>query len=200
MSGSIGGGWQSRGSPSQMSEKPAGQRSVLGGHNQRRASRLPHPVGEGSLFSQPPCRSGTETSCDDAGRTHTAGPVDLQSRPALPPSSSGWLVRTRPRPCRRRMRRIELVETLMPRPRSSLWMRTQPQLRFSRAIRTMSSTSSSLMGGRPGPRVDRQRRHLRLESSRCQQRSVSGVTRKQRQRRRGSNRLSAASIARSVGR
>jgi hypothetical protein len=42
MSGSIGGGWQSRGSPSQMSEKPAGQRSVLGGHNQRRASRLPH--------------------------------------------------------------------------------------------------------------------------------------------------------------
>ena len=30
-----------RGSPSQMSEKPSGQRSVLGGHNQRRASRLP---------------------------------------------------------------------------------------------------------------------------------------------------------------
>src|ERR1035441_8550613 len=42
MSGSIGGGWQSRGSPSQMSEQPSGQRSVLGGHNQRRASRLPH--------------------------------------------------------------------------------------------------------------------------------------------------------------
>ena len=67
-----------------------------------------------------------------------------------------------------RVRRIELAETRMPRPRSSPWMRTQPQRRFSWAIRTMSSTSSSLMGGRPGPRVDRRRRHLRLESSRCQ--------------------------------
>ncbi len=54
-----------------------------------------------------------------------------------------------------RMRRIELAEMRMPRPRSSPWTRTQPQRRFSRAIRTMSSTSSSLMGGRPGPRVDR---------------------------------------------
>jgi hypothetical protein len=105
-----------------------------------------------------------------------------------------------PRPCRRRMRRIELAETRMPRPRSSPWTRTQPQRRFSRAIRTMSSTSSSDMGGRPGPRVDRQRRHLRLESSRCQQRSVSGVTRKERQRHRASNRQRAARIARSTGR
>jgi hypothetical protein len=35
-----------------------------------------------------------------------------------------------PRPCRRRMRRIELAETRMPRPRSSPWMRTQPQRRL----------------------------------------------------------------------
>ena len=34
-------------------------------------------------------------------------------------------------------------QTRMPRPRSSPWMRTKPQRRFSRAIRTMSSTSSS---------------------------------------------------------
>ena len=93
-----------------------------------------------------------------------------------------------------RVRRIELAETRMPRPRSSPWMRTQPQRRFSRAIRAMSSTSSSLMGGRPGPRVDRRRRHLRLESSRCQQRSVSGVTRKERQRHRGSNRERATRL------
>jgi hypothetical protein len=105
-----------------------------------------------------------------------------------------------PRPFRRRMRRIELAETRMPRPRSSPWTRTQPQRRFSRTSRTMSSTSSSLMGGRPGPRVDRQRRPLRLESSRCQQRSVSGVTRKERQRHRASNRERAARIARSTGR
>ena len=32
------------------------------------------------------------------------------------------------------------------------------------ASRTMSSTSSSDMGGRPGPRVDRRRRHLRPEA------------------------------------
>jgi hypothetical protein len=30
MSGSIGGGWQSRSSSGQMSEKPSGQRSTLG--------------------------------------------------------------------------------------------------------------------------------------------------------------------------
>ena len=60
------------------------------------------------------------------------------------------------------------------------------------ASRTMSSTSSSDMGGRPGPRVDRQRRHLRLESSRCRRRRVSSVTRKERQRHRGSNRERAA--------
>ena len=67
------------------------------------------------------------------------------------------------------------------------------------ASRTMSSTSSSDMGGRPGPRVDRRRRHLRPKSPRCQRRSVSGVTRKERQRHRGSNRERAARL-RSTGR
>ena len=64
--------------------------------------------------------------------------------------------------------------------------------------RTMSSTISSPSGGRPGPRWVRQRFHLRLENSRCQRSRVSGVTRKQRHRHRGSNRLSAARIARSA--
>lgn len=38
---------------------------------------------------------------------------------------------TGPRPFRRRTRRIELAETLMPSFRSSPWMRMHPQRRFS---------------------------------------------------------------------
>jgi hypothetical protein len=58
-----------------------------------------------------------------------------------------------------------------------------------------------IVNGRPTRATrGRQRRPLRLETSRCQQRSVSGVTRKERQRRRDSKRERAARIARSTGR
>ncbi len=56
-----------------------------------------------------------------------------------------------PRPWRRSRRRTDVAPTRMPSLRSSPWMRTQPQLRFSRPRRTISSTSSALIGGRPGP-------------------------------------------------
>ena len=45
----------------------------------------------------------------------------------------------------------------------------------------MSSTIWLATGGRPGPRCLRHRRHLILAASRCHRRSVSGVTRKDRQ-------------------
>ena len=101
---------------------------------------------------------------------------------------------------RRRIRRIELAETRIPSFRSSPGTRTHPQRRSSGPRRTMSPTNSSLIGGRPYPRRFLHRRHLCLAASRCHRSSVSGVTRKDRRRARGSNRLSAASIARSVGR
>jgi len=66
---------------------------------------------------------------------------------------------------------------------------TQPQLRFSRPRRTISSTSSALIAGRPGPRRRRHARHFRCPASLCQRSSVPGVTRKARHRYRGSNRL-----------
>jgi hypothetical protein len=87
-----------------------------------------------------------------------------------------------PRPWRRRIRRIELAETRIPSFRSSPWMRTHPQRRFSRPRRTMRPTSSSLIGDRPGPRCFRHRRHLCLAASRCHRNSVSGVTRNDRHR------------------
>ena len=48
---------------------------------------------------------------------------------------------------------------------SSPWMRTQPQLRFSRPRRKISSTSSALIAGRPRPRCRRHARHLRRPAS-----------------------------------
>jgi hypothetical protein len=84
--------------------------------------------------------------------------------------------------------------------RSSPWMRTHPHRRFSRPRRRMSSTSSSLIGGRPGLRRARHRRHRLLARSRCHLSRVSGVTRKHRHRARGRHRLRAARIARSAGR
>jgi hypothetical protein len=111
-----------------------------------------------------------------------------------PPRGAG------PRPARRRTRLIDVADTQIPSFRSSPWMRTHPQIRFSRPRPTMSPTSSSLIGGRPGPRRFRHRRHLCLAASRCHRSSVSGVTRKERHRSRGSSRLSPARIARSAGR
>jgi hypothetical protein len=64
----------------------------------------------------------------------------------------------------------------------------------------MSSTNSALIGGRPGPRCLLHCRHLCLAAWRCHRNRVCGVTMKERHRARGSNRLSAARIARSAGR
>jgi hypothetical protein len=111
----------------------------------------------------------------------------------------GPLWGTGPRPFRRMTLQIELAETRIPSFRSSPWMRTHPQRRFSRPSRTMRSTSSSLIGGRPGPRCFCHLRRLCLAASRCHRSSVSGGT-KDRHRVRGSNRLSAARIARATGR
>jgi hypothetical protein len=54
------------------------------------------PAAEASSSSRPRCCAGTETSCDDAGPTHTADPVNAGSLQPPPPSSSDWHVRTRP--------------------------------------------------------------------------------------------------------
>ena len=105
-----------------------------------------------------------------------------------------------PKPWRRSTRRTDAAPTRMPSLRSSPWMRTQPQLRFSRPRRTISSTSSAPIGGRPGPRRRRHARHFRRPASRCQRTSVAGVTGKPRHRSRGRSRLKAASSARSAAR
>jgi hypothetical protein len=46
----------------------------------------------------------------------------------------------------------DVAPTRLPRLRSSPWARPQLQLRFSRPRRTISSTTSLVIGGRPGPR------------------------------------------------
>ncbi len=66
----------------------------------------------------------------------------------------------------------------MPSLCSSSWMRTQPQLRFSRPSCMMSSISCALNGGRPGPRWRRHARYFRRPAPRCHRGSVAGVKRK----------------------
>ena len=72
-----------------------------------------------------------------------------------------------------------------------------PQRGFSRARRTISPWRSASCGRRPCPR--RGKIHDPAIRWRCQRSSVSGLTKKQDQRDRGSTRLIAASRARSVG-
>jgi hypothetical protein len=84
----------------------------------------------------------------------------------------------------------------MPRPLSSPTIRLYPQCGFSWPSRRISVRSDDSSGGRPGARcVDVQRR---ATSRRCQRNSVSGLTGKPAQATRGSERLSAASNARSA--
>ena len=85
--------------------------------------------------------------------------------------------------------------TRYPSRRSSPWMRTTPQRRFSRANRKISAARSSGMGGRPGGLGWR---HLAAAMPRCQPSSVSGVTIRQVRNAFGKTRASAASIARSL--
>src|SRR3990172_1657012 len=101
-----------------------------------------------------------------------------------------------PRPRRRRMERIVVAPTLIPSLASSPEIRTHPQRGFSRAMRRISAVTSGSIGGRPGffvlPYV-----HFFLTSSRCQRRSVLGLTRNELHRSRGSILATAASRARS---
>ena len=76
-------------------------------------------------------------------------PVSLGARnvcQASPRAEGGGMRRV----CR--MRRIVAAAVRCPSRRSSLWMRTTPQVRFSVARRTIKVVSSSLIGGRPGGR------------------------------------------------
>src|SRR6266498_5291330 len=54
-----------------------------------------------------------------------------------------------PRPARRRMARIVVVETMIPRPWSSPLIRTHPQRGFSLAMRRISALVSESTGARP---------------------------------------------------
>jgi type IV secretory pathway TrbL component len=71
-----------------------------------------------------------------------------------------------------------------------------PQCGFSLASRRISSRSERVSGGRPGNQCEYV--HRRAMSWRCQRSSVSGLNGKAAQAARGSERLSAASSARSL--
>jgi hypothetical protein len=92
--------------------------------------------------------------------------------------------------------RTEVAETVMPRPLSSPTIRLYPQYGFSSARRRISSRSERSSGGRPGVRCEYV--HRRAMSWRCQRSSVSGLIGKTAQAGRASERLSAASSARSA--
>ena len=85
--------------------------------------------------------------------------------------------------------------TRYPSRRSSPWILTAPQRRFSRASRTIDVTRSSGIGGRPGGLG-----WLRFAAAmrRCQPSSVPGVTIRHVRSAFGRTRASAASTARSV--
>ena len=85
--------------------------------------------------------------------------------------------------------------TRCPSRRSSPWILTTPHRVFSRARRTISATSSSGTGGRPGGLGWR---HLAATRRRCQRSSVPGVTIRRARSAFGMILVSAASTARSV--
>src|SRR6266545_852621 len=92
--------------------------------------------------------------------------------------------------------RTEVAETAIPTPLSSPTIRRYPQCGFSWASRKMSVRSDDSTGGRPGFLCGYVQR--RATSWRCQRSSVCGLTGKPAQAGRGSERLSAASNARSA--
>ena len=85
--------------------------------------------------------------------------------------------------------------TRCPSRRSSPWILTTPHRVFSRARRTISATSSSGTGGRPGGLGWR---HFAATRRRCQRSSVPGVTIRRARSPFGMILASAASTARSV--
>jgi hypothetical protein len=92
--------------------------------------------------------------------------------------------------------RTDVAETQTPSPLSSPTIRLYPQCGFSLASRRISSRSDRSSGGRPGLRCAYVQR--RATSWRCQESSVSGLNEKTVQARLGSERLNAASSARSA--
>jgi hypothetical protein len=92
--------------------------------------------------------------------------------------------------------RTEVAETLVPRLLSSPTIRLYPQCGFSRARRRISVRSDGWSGGRPGLVCEYVQR--RAMSWRCQRSSVSGFTGNLIHAARGSERLNAASSARSA--
>ena len=95
----------------------------------------------------------------------------------------------------RRILRMVEAATRCPSRRSSPWMRTTPQRRFSRASRKISAASSSGIGGRPGGLGWR---HFAAAMRRCQRSSVPGVTIRRARSAFGKTPASAASTARSL--
>jgi hypothetical protein len=95
----------------------------------------------------------------------------------------------------RRILRMVEAATRCPSRRSSPWILTTPHRVFSRARRTISATSSSGTGGRPGALGWR---HLAATSRRCQRSSVPGVTIRRARSPLGMILASAARTARSV--
>jgi len=85
--------------------------------------------------------------------------------------------------------------TRYPSRRSSPWILTTPQRRFSRASRTINATRSSGIGGRPGGLGWL---HFAAAMRRCQRSNVPGVTIRHVRSAFGKTRASAASTARSV--
>jgi len=95
----------------------------------------------------------------------------------------------------RRIFRMVEAATRCPSRHSSPWILTTPHRAFSRARRTISATSSSGNGGRPGALGWR---HLAATSRRCQRISVPGVTIRRARSPLGMILASAARTARSV--
>src|SRR6266511_1999194 len=92
--------------------------------------------------------------------------------------------------------RTVVGETTTPRPLSSPTIRRYPQCGFSLARRRINAPVGGSSGGLPGSVCGYVQR--RATSWRCQHSSVSGLTRKLAQVERGSERLNAASSARSA--
>ncbi len=122
---------------------------------------------------------------------HDSVPLRAQE---LPPQRS-LPARSRPKPERLKIDLIVVAPTRMPSLHNSPWMRSQPQLGFSRPRRNTSSRSAGSSGGRPGER--RRYLHFLATSARCHRNRVCGETRNTDQRSRGSSLLAAASSIRS---
>jgi len=143
--------------------------------------------------------SGCRARGRPAGTASSARPSSTVKKSTAMIPLACWLRNSRhvgprrgagPRPCARRIVAMVVAETLIPRPRSSPWIRWYPHLGFSLARRRTRLRVSGSMGGRPGRRW--RFVHFLATSRRCHRRSVSGQTRNERQAVRGRTLLAAA--------